>query len=278
MAKEIRIQITSDSKDFIQGLNKIEDASYKSEKTISQLSNQVKNLSVFQEKGSAVNHVLTASWADLVTKLDKASTVYKDLYGDIEGLVKAQKELQKVLQTQLIYGSDENIQKFLLEKNWALQEEIDSKKKAAKAEEELRKEKEETLALWLKEKQAHEEEVAHNAKVALQNQELARKRREQAAAAKEEAEIARLTAEAVAEEARQKEELATNVMIALGDKVGLLQAKYRQLEAELKESIKTTGVSSEKTKKLATEMKNLSKEIQKANYTPFNVRIKNLLL
>ena len=277
MAKEIRIQITSDSKDFIQGLNKIEDASYKSEKTISQLSNQVKNLSVFQEKGSAVNHVLTASWADLVTKLDKASIVYRELYGDIEGLVKAQKELQKVLQTQLQYGADENIQKFLLEKNWALQEEIDSKKKAAKAEEELRKEKEETLALWLKEKQAHEEEVAHNAKVALQNQEIARKRREQAAAAKEDAEIARLTAEAVAEEARQKEELATNVMVALGDKVGLLQAKYRQLEAELKESIKTTGVSSEKTKKLATEMKNLSKEIQKANYTPFNVRIKNLL-
>ena len=133
MAKEIRIQITSDSKDFIQGLNKIEDASYKSEKTISQLSNQVKNLSVFQEKGSAVNHVLTASWADLVTKLDKASIVYRGLYGDIEGLVKAQKELQKVLQTQLQYGADENIQKFLLEKNWALQEEIDSKKKAAKA-------------------------------------------------------------------------------------------------------------------------------------------------
>ena len=66
-------------------------------------------------------------------------------------------------------------------------------------------------------------------------------------------------------------------MVALGDKVGLLQAKYRQLEAELKKSIKTTGVSSEKTKRLATEMKNLSKEIQKANYTPFNVRIKNLL-
>ena len=277
MAKEIRIQITSDSKDFIQGLNKIEDASYKSEKTISQLSNQVKNLSVFQEKGSAVNHVLTASWADLVTKLDRASIVYRELYGDIEGLVKAQKELQKVLQTQLQYGADENIQKFLLEKNWALQEEIDSKKKAAKAEEELRKEKEETLALWLKEKQAHEEEVAHNAKVALQNQEIARKRREQAAAAKEEAEIARLTAEAVAEEARQKEELATNVMVALGDKVGLLQAKYRQLEAELKESIKTTGVSSEKTKALANSMNKLSKEIQKANYTPFNVRIKNLL-
>ena len=339
MAKSLQINIQADGKDFINTLNQANDASYKSEKTISQLSNQIKNLSVFQEKGSAVNHVFTTSVVDLVTKLDKSSIVYRELHGDIEGLVKAQKELQKVLQTQLQYGADEKIQKFLLDKNRALLEEIDSKKKAAKAEEELRKEKEETLALWLKEKQAHEELVAHNAKVAmqnqelarkrreqaaaaqeeaeivrmttealaeeakqkelladwvkakkareeeiaynekiaLQNQELARKRREQAAAAKEEAEIARLTAEAVAEEARQKEELATNVMVALGDKVGLLQVKYRQLEAELKESIKTTGVSSDRTRALANEMNNLSVQIKQANYTPFNVRIKNLL-
>ena len=277
MAKSLQINIQADGRDFINTLNQASDASYKSEKTISQLSNQIKNLSVYQEKGSAVNAILTTSVTDLVTKLDKASIVYRELYGDVEGLVKAQKELQKVLETQLKYGADENIQKFLLNQNRILLEEIDTRKKAIKAEQDQRKEQEALLAEWMEAKKAREEEIQLNAKVAMQNQELARKRREQAEAAKEEAEFARLTAEAVAEEARQKEKLAHDVMVALNDQAGLLREKYRNLESQLKESVKTTGVNSDKTRKLADEMKNLSVQIQKANNTPFNVRIKNLL-
>lgn len=277
MAKNLNILIQADGKDFIDTLNQANDASYKSEKTISQLSNQIKNLSVYQEKGSAVNAILATSTTDLVTKLDKMSLVYRELYGDIEGVVKAQKELQKVLQTQLLYGADTELQKFLFDKNKLLLEEIESNKQAVKAEQDRRKEQEALLADWLEAKKAREEEIQHNAKIAMQNQELARKRREQAAAAEEEAKIARLTAEAVAEEARQKEKLAHDVMVALNDQAGLLREKYRNLESQLKESIKTTGVSSDKTKALANSMNKLSKEIQKANYTPFNVRIKNLL-
>lgn len=148
-------------------------------------------------------------------------------------------------------------------------------------------------------KKKHEEEKAHNAAVQLHHEEMARKRKEAEEAQRHAIELAKIEADLAEEIAMDKERTAKqqkaiaefqntvsnasqmqeehDVMVALGNQAGILQERYKVLELQLRDSIKTTGVSSDRTRQLAGEMNRLSEEIKKANYTPFNVRIKNLL-
>ena len=148
-------------------------------------------------------------------------------------------------------------------------------------------------------KKKHEEEKAHNAAVQLHHEEMARKRKEAEEAQRQAIELAKIEADLAEEIAMDKERTAKqqkaiaefqntvsnasqlqeehDVMVALGNQAGILQERYKVLELQLRDSIKTTGVSSDRTRQLAGEMNRLSEEIKKANYTPFNVRIKNLL-
>lgn len=215
MARDIKINITADGSDFINELKNINNASYLSEKTISQLSTQYKNLSIAQKKGAMNSVEMATTFDDLKSKILKQANAYQILNGELKGLEKTQKLVAGILNTQLVLGVDENAQKELFGLNNTLTERINILKK--------------------------EEQAAKSA-------------------AKAESEL-----------------LKHDMMVALGDKAGLLQEKYHELENQLRQSIKTSGVASEKTKKLALEMNNLSEQIKKANYTPFNVKINNLL-
>lgn len=215
MARDIKINITADGSDFINELKNINNASYLSEKTISQLSTQYKNLSIAQKKGAINSVEMATTFDDLKSKILKQANAYQILNGELKGLEKTQKLVAGLLNTQLVLGVDENAQKELFGLNNTLTERINILKK--------------------------EEQAAKSA-------------------AKAESEL-----------------LKHDMMVALGDKAGLLQEKYHELENQLRQSIKTSGVASEKTKALANEMNKLSNQITEANYTPFNVKIKNLL-
>lgn len=237
MAKELQIHITAESKDIIEALNKLNDASFASEKTISQLNKQLAKLSVQEQLGANVSEK-KAKVVDLINnKLQKQEIAYGSVNGQLKAYEKTLKDLNAIYQYQAANGGDTKIIENTLKEIAATEEKI---------------------SVIKKENQALEE----NAKKQI---ELAKVKKEALGKFQQ----------SVSSASKLQEE--HDVMVALGNEAGLLQEKYKYLEIQLRESIKSTGVSSEKTKKLADEMKNLSVQIQKANYTPFNVRIKNLL-
>lgn len=174
------------------------------------------------------------------------------------------------------------------------QAERDRDKEIRDAEELVRQE-EELATLMAKGRENAAKERKEREQALQHFEEYGRKLKEINEQKKEEAEIARLTAEAEAElraekekalilaEQKKKEDEAAEIklqhdmMVALGDKVGLLNEQYKIYEVQLRKSIQDTGVSSDETKKLAFEMNKLQAEMRKADKVQWSTKIKNLL-
>lgn len=88
-------------------------------------------------------------------------------------------------------------------------------------------------------------------------------------------------AAAVAELAAKNRELSESMehlkAVALNDKVKLMKEQYQALDKELEKAIRTTGVGSRETEKLAKEMNNLKAAMDRAGKTDLATRMKNLV-
>ena len=210
MAKEIRIQITADSKDFIQGLNKVDDASLYSQKTLSQLNREHAKYSVQLKQGLDVSAKVNKLFDQTIFKIDRTEKSYQSFNEALKAHEKLQQKLVSMAQYQIENGADDKILETLFERIEAEQKLID------KIKEEKREQESANKAL------AEENKIKQEA-------------------------LNKFT-QSVSSASKLQEE--HDVMVALGNQAGLLQEKYKYLEIQLRESIKTTGVSSEKTKEI----------------------------
>ena len=237
MPADVSIVIKANSDEAIKAFNDTQDASLKTSKSLLQLRNNLIKTGNAFDNGQASIEDFVKAQNLYLNKGNQQLAAYLDAFG--------KKGLDNVLNTLKSYYAtiqastpyNEELTNNLLKQIDAIESAVAAREKEAEAAKNAAKKQKEALDVQKKAL----EEFTRASKLA------------------------------------KEQQLDYEVMVALGDQVGILQEKYKALDHQLRESIKCTGTSSEKTKALANEMKGLSEQIKKANYTPFNVRIKNLL-